>query len=151
MKAHELNVISQVNYRYFGAKLDTLDDMYGALGKATYKIAVVGKSKRTSTGIDVFEIDKLGVYIRDTFDFNDSDSISEPLGVWSKERCLSKAETAAYLAMPPVQIARTFQGFVPVFNRDFRRWQRAHNAGGDFVVFSDVKWIASPIREVRIP
>jgi hypothetical protein len=151
MRAHQLDPISQVNYKKFGAKLDTLDDMYGAIGKAVYKIAVVGRSKRTPTGADVFEIDKLGIYIRDTFDFTEGDGVPEPLGVWSKDRCLSKAETAAYLAMPPVQIARTFQGFVPVFNRDFRRWQKAHNSGGDFVVFSDVKWIVPPIREVRLP
>ena len=151
MTALDLDAISQVNRREIGAKLDTLDDMYGALGKATYKIAVVGRSKSSPIGGDVFEIDKLGVYVRDTYDFNDAGKLSEPLGIWNKERCLSKAETATYLGMAPVQIFRTFQGFVPVFNRDFRRWQSAHNSGGDFVVFSDVKWIEPPFREVKIP
>jgi len=124
---------------------DTMDDMYGALGKATYKIAVAGRSKPSPSGIDLFEIDKLGIYVRDTYDFNDDGKLSEPLGISNKEPCLSKADMAAYMAMAPVQIARTYQGFVPVFNRDFRRWQQVHNSGGDFVVFSDVKWITPPV------
>jgi hypothetical protein len=150
MNAHELNVTSQVNRQEFGSLFDTLDDMYGALGKAFYKIAVVGKSKRNPAGVDIFEIDKLGVYIRDTYDFND-DILPEPLGIWNKERCLSKKETAAYLTMEYPLRAITFPGFVPVFNSDFRRWQQAHNSGGDFVVFSDVMWIASPVSSVEIP
>lgn len=151
MTARELDRLSQVNFTDFGATLDTLDDMYGALGKASFKIAVVGRSKSSPTAGDVFEIDKLGIYVRDTYDFNDDGGVPEPLGIWNKERCLSKAETAAYLGMVPVQIARTFQGFVPVFNSDFRRWQQAHNSGGDFVVFSDVKWVVPPVSVVKIP
>jgi hypothetical protein len=150
MTAIDLEVISQVNFTRFGAKLDTLDDMYGAIGNAAYKIAVVGKTRYSPTG-DIFEIDKLGVYVRDTYDFNDDGAVPEPLGVWNKERCLSKAETIEYLALSPAQIYRTFQGFVPVFNGDFRRWQKAHNSGGDFVVYSDVKWVEPPISWVKIP
>ena len=37
-------------------------------------------------------------------------------------------------------IESDFEGFVAVYNRDFRRWQKVHNSGGDFVVYSDVKW-----------
>ena len=29
----------------------------------------------------------------------------------------------------------------PIFNSDFRGWQEKHNAGGDFIVFSDVLWL----------
>ncbi|HEJ9509830.1 TPA: hypothetical protein SMN05_003634, partial [Proteus mirabilis] len=36
------------------------------------------------------------------------------------------------------------KGYVPVFNRDFRRWQDENNEGGDFIVFSDVYWIDTP-------
>lgn len=38
-------------------------------------------------------------------------------------------------------LARDFTGFVPVFNADFRKWQAKHNAGGDFIVLSDVLWL----------
>lgn len=152
MNARDLDKICQVNFIRFGETLDTMDDMYGALGKASYKLAVVGKTRKSSVpGRDAFEVDKIGVYIRDTYDFNDDGVFPEPLGIWNKERCLSKPEMAAYLTMTPAMIARTYQGFVPVFNGDFRRWQKAHNSGGDFVVFSDVKWLPSPIREVQIP
>lgn len=151
MSAYDLDSTSQVNRKEFGTTLDTLDDLYGALGKATFKLAVVGRSKRSSSGIDIFEIDKIGIYIRDTYDFNDSGMTPEPLGIWNKDRCLSKAESAAFLTMPPVMIAKRFQGFVPVYNSDFRRWQKAHNSGSDFIVFSNVKWLEPIIREVRIP
>ncbi|TFW32185.1 DUF6402 family protein [Massilia horti] len=151
MKAYELNMTSQVNRVEFGSLLDTFDDMYGALGKATVKIAVVGESKGNPAGIDIFEIEKLGVYIRDTYDFNDDGIVSEPLGIWSKERCLSKEEIAAWWLMELRDRFKMFPGFVPVFNSDFRRWQQAHNSGGDFVVLSDVMWIDPPVNPVKIP
>lgn len=152
MCARELEETSQVNFSKFGQAMDTLDDMYGALGNAIFKLAVVGRTKQSAVyGREVFEVDKLGVYIRDTYDFTDDFHGSEPLGIWSRKRILNKLETAAYLGYSPVMIAQTFQGFVPVFNRHFRRWQQVHKEGGDFVVYSDVMWLPSPIREVPIP
>ncbi|MGL4481012.1 MAG: DUF6402 family protein [Lactococcus garvieae] len=39
--------------------------------------------------------------------------------------------------------------FLPVNNSDFRNWQDKHNAGGDFIVFSDVLWL-NPLPNQRI-
>ncbi|HGJ6339010.1 TPA: DUF6402 family protein [Salmonella enterica subsp. enterica serovar Livingstone] len=37
-------------------------------------------------------------------------------------------------------MVRSYSGFVPVFNSDFRLWQKKHDAGGDYIIFSDVFW-----------
>lgn len=152
LSARELEAISQVNYAEFGSKLDILDDLYGALGIALLKLAVVGQTLPVLGG-SVFRVERVGIYVRDTYDFSDSWP-PEPLGVWGRSRCLSKAETAAYMASYMAgafgALAREFSGFVPVFNRDFRRWQRAQRSGGDFMVYSDVKWLDAPVREIPL-
>lgn len=150
MSAKELDMSAQVNRATFGEYSDTFDDLYGAIFKATLKVAVVGRTRYSSQlSKDIFEIEKLGVYVRDTYDFN-SDWFTDAaagLGIWSRDRLLSKAETAEYRAnqanAPIGWMANhiKYKGFVPVKNRDFRRWQEKHGTGGDFFVFSDVKWL----------
>lgn len=111
-------------------------------------MAVVGKAYRSwSTGKDVFEVDQLGFYIRDTYDFNAGwiDDAFMGLGVWSKQRLLSKAEMINYktLSSDPslLQVRdKSYRHFVQLRNSDFRRWQQGCKGGGDFYVFSDVHW-----------
>lgn len=163
MKAIELEDLCQVNRKGFGEAYDVINDMYGAIGTGTMKIAVVGKTKVSDlTGRDNFVIEKIGLYIRDTYDFTDdpkwkNHGLSEPLGVWSRNRCLTKEESAEFflsrtrVTIPLAMNNLKFKGFVPVANKDFRRWQDAHNSGGDFIVYSDVKWIEPPVQEVELP
>ena len=40
---------------------------------------------------------------------------------------------------------------MPLYNDDFRRWQKAHNAGGDFVVYSDIKWYRDNFPVIDLP
>ncbi|CCW29048.1 conserved hypothetical protein [Xenorhabdus nematophila F1] len=42
------------------------------------------------------------------------------------------------------KLYRDYNGYVAVFNKDFREWQKIHKEGGDFIVFSDVYWIEPP-------
>lgn len=72
------------------------------------------------------------------------------LGIWSRERVLSKAKSLVYATSSPMSRALFFPGFVPVRNIDFRRWQAAHNSGGDFFVFSDVLWIPSDVDAIDL-
>ncbi|GGP26710.1 DUF6402 family protein [Silvimonas amylolytica] len=150
--ARELDATCQIQYCGFGARMDTIDDLYGAIGTAILKLAVVGQSKGA-----FFYVEKLGVYIRDTYDFTDAKLVlgkiatpfhkPEPLGIWSRDRCLSKYEMVSYMAAMNESwsvVGDAFPGFVPVFNIDFRRWQDKHHSGGDFLVYSDVKWFAPP-------
>ena len=143
----------QVNLKPFGAYNDTFNDLFGAVNKGTFKLAVKGQAMRSPvTGSDIFEIDKVGIYCRDTYDFNASwyTDMAIGLGVWSRDRCLSKAEMAAYIGSPPALRAARFPGFVPTKNVDFRRWQKARNEGGDFYVFSDILWVQPHIDHVPL-
>ncbi|WP_416240276.1 DUF6402 family protein [Raoultella terrigena] len=47
-------------------------------------------------------------------------------------------------------LVRDYSGFVPVFNSDFRLWQKKHWAGDDFIVLSDVLWMDSLPQDKKI-
>lgn len=134
--ARECDAYSQINYLKIGGLTDTIDDVYGAVGNGSLKIAVCGYTTQVS-GVDYFQVTQTGLYLRDTYDFTGD---NELLGIWSRKGVLSKAGMAAYAVNP---MFYAIQGYVPVFNRDFRRWQDAHNSGGDFVVYSNVQWQSS--------
>lgn len=151
--ARVLDATAQVNTIVVGGLLDTIDDWYGAIGNASLKFAVNGYSG-AHHGRPAFFVDRVGVYLKDTYDFVDGGKyISEPLGVWSKNGVLTKAGSAAYLASYGSALfgilAREWSGFVPIYNSDFRDWQDKHNSGGDFIVFSDVLWL-SPLPHQRV-
>lgn len=144
MNAYELNILGSIKNTSFGLAFDTIDELRGALGKATLKLSIVGHSEYIKK--DIFIVKKLGLYIRDNYEFSGD---SEFLGVWSKKRVLSKAETTQYMALYYTgafrKLNQLYPGFVPVFNKDFSTWRENHliekkESGGDFVVFSDVEW-----------
>ncbi|RYH23198.1 MAG: hypothetical protein EON54_24945, partial [Alcaligenaceae bacterium] len=115
----------QVNIQIFGEYTDTFDDLYGAIFKGTLKLALIGKVTRSwLRHQDTFEIDAMGVYMRDTYDFNAEWSADQiyGLGIWSKQRLLKKHELLQYRSAIPQINAINFPGFVPVKNADFSRW-----------------------------
>ena len=137
----------QINYVPFGSKLDTLDDMKGALANAQLKVAVSGRVARNWLEQDCFLVEELGVYVHDTYEFIDG-LLPQPLGVWSRDRCLSKAEIVLWLPMGPIGRMTAFHGFYGVGNSDFNSYRAKHGLGGDFVVYSDIKRIklAKPVK-----
>jgi len=147
----ELEDTAQVNMTLIGKKTDTVNEWYGAIGSANLKICVRGcvenRNKET-----FFNVESVGYYLKDTYDFID-DGYPEPLGVWSRDRILSKAESSIYISSYLSgfwgNLARQYSGFVPVFNEDFRKWQAKHNSGGDFIVFSDVYW-TTPLPQKKV-
>jgi hypothetical protein len=152
-KAKELDLTCQINKISFGGLADTMDDLFGAVFKATLKIAVVGKTSRSFLSKrDFFEIERVGIYLLDTYDFNANwfEDAFFGLGVWSKKKLLSKKEMMSYMATPLPSLHRAFPGFVPAYNEDFKRWQRQRNEGGDFFVFSDVMWLPPNVEFVYI-
>ena len=138
-----VDATSQINFMPFGSKLDTIDDMKGTLAKAQLKLAVSGRVARNWLEQDCFLIEELGIYVYDTYEFiDDGDAwYSQPLGIWSEDRCLSKVEMAKWIAMGWPTNVIAYPGFVPVFNRDFNRYRTKRGLGGDFVVYSDIKRI----------
>jgi len=158
-KASVIENISQINVRPFGHYTDTLDDFYGAIFKATLHVAVVGYTTLAPlSNKDVFVVTDVGYYIRDTYDFNDGngwmdklvDYTTGGLGIWSRDKMLSKWETIAdysnnlkaALTYPKLYKGfwKEYGNFVPVSNGDFYRWAAKHGTGGDFYVFSDILW-----------
>lgn len=139
-----LDATAQVNYKIIGSKFDTVNAWYGAMGNSVLKICVRGYTTIIN-GKHAFTIELLGFYLKDTYDFVDESRISEPLGIWSKDRILDKKESALYMSSYLAgffgELTRSYSGFVPVFNEDFRRWQKKHNAGGDYIILSDVLWV----------
>ncbi len=103
---------------------DPLDDLYCSLG--VFGIHVVASG--TVTPIDPKNIKaghrvtivKLGYYIKDTYDFNED----QPLGYWSDGGVTKIAHG----------------GSVTVENMHFRTWRTRFGHGGDFMIFSDVRW-----------
>lgn len=142
-----LDATAQVNYKRIGALSDTINDWYGAMGNSNLKVCVQGYTKVVN-GQCKFIVKRLGFYLKDTYDFLEDSilgiDIPEPLGIWSKNGVLNKAETLTYLSRYNSEMYEElviyFKGYVPVFNSDFRKWQNKHKAGGDFLIFSDVYW-----------
>lgn len=118
-----------VNYRTVG--LFDLDDMTAALGRFTFRVVVVG-TITPETGSPISHrvtITNVGVYIRDSFDFNGN----QFLGYWDDSD--NSVSMVNFLSGDAVS------------NADFRSWRSTHGRGGDFLVFSDVKWMSLTSRD----
>ncbi|MBI0133656.1 DUF6402 family protein [Snodgrassella alvi] len=141
----EIDTFNSVNSTTIGDYLkgfgETIDDYFGAIGKANLKLAVQGYQDR-SGGKNVFITKQIGFYIKDTYDFLGN----EFLGVWHKDGVLNKKQMLLYVGYQGsqdwVSIANmNMQWAAQVYNSDFRRWQQVRNTGVDFMVFSDVLWL----------
>jgi hypothetical protein len=119
---------------------DPLDDLFAALADFNFNFVTEGTVERLP---DVNEkaryrvtLDKIGIYVQDSYDFNDNPVslkpttwISQPLGYWD---CADKDASK-----------KPGPGAYYVTNQDFREWREQHgnSKGGDFLVFSDIKVI----------
>ncbi|SFO03933.1 DUF6402 family protein [Xenorhabdus japonica] len=145
----EIDTFSVVNSRGFSSKFDTIDDWYGAMGNSNMKVAVKGYVDKLNNK-DVFVTEQIGMYLKDTYDFVGS---NEPLGIWSKNGVLDKVSSVDYAALYAtgswMALWIKYNGYVPVINDSFRKWQKKHNEGGDFIVYSDVLWM-NPLPQHKI-
>jgi len=152
--ARQLDVSAQVNYALLGELSDPLDDMYGALGTALLKVCVSGKAfvreDSVSHRVDgYFEVERLGFYIRDQYDFNGF----QFLGIWTENQILNGSELKKSLLSGDVPIFDIGgKPFAAVTNGDFRQYRKQVGMGGDFIVYSDVMWVGAgtviPLGEV---
>jgi hypothetical protein len=118
-----------INYRVVSFALSDLDDMTAALGNFTFRVLVAGTITAASSGSGYqVTITEVGVYVRDSFDFNGS----QFLGYWDDSD-------------NSVSMMNPLSG-TGVSNSDFRDWRSANGRGGDFIVYSDLKRtvLASP-------
>lgn len=147
LSAIELDKVSQFNFISIGNTLwekatDKLDDVYGALGSFIIKVAFTDlQVTKDSNGFIKLEINELGMYVRDTYEFmNDGDD--QPLGYWGfkgviKPGIISELTRRAYIDEGGDRYFRvTNSSFV-----NYRKNQKANNKTGDFFVYSTVKRI----------
>lgn len=112
---------------------DPLDDLFGALANFNLRLLASGRIEAASDGEHLVTVERYGVYVQDSYDFEDSKPalgspsswVSQPLGYWN--------ETAKAVSKIPGF------GYDYVTNADFRAWRKAKGFGMDFLVYSDVK------------
>ncbi|MNV79927.1 hypothetical protein D3C71_1734990 [compost metagenome] len=90
----------------------------------------------------------ISVYVKDNFTFTDeAGHASQYLGHWSRSHVaiVPAHQTAAmvnigWLDYPVAQgdVHAKDAVLYPVKNSDFRAWQRKHNQGGDFIIYTDM-------------
>jgi hypothetical protein len=97
------------------------NDLVAALGAFTFRVVVAGSVTPVLPGGHEVTITKVGVYVRDSFDFEGF----QFLGFWDDA-------TNTVSAINP--LAGT-----AVFNSSFREHRDKYHLGGDFLVFSDLK------------
>lgn len=142
LSAIQLEETSQFNWLPIGASTwekatDSLDDVYGALGSFAIKIAATKfRTMANDHGYPAIEIEEIGLYVRDTYDFlNIGDD--QLLGYWSKKG-VQRPGIASYLTNSgyiDVNDVRHFK----VTNGSFNDYRKKWKKGGDFLVFSTVK------------
>lgn len=97
-----------------------LSDLVAALGAFNFRVVLAGSVTPTSSGQYQVEVTKVGVYLRDSFDFEGF----QFLGFWDD----SDNSVSAF---------NPFSG-TAVYNSTFRDYRSQNNNGGDMLVFSDV-------------
>jgi hypothetical protein len=171
LNAVQLHYESFLNGLPLGSKYDDFDDLYGALGRYSMRVAAAGytepvKDNRGNILRYNIYIEKVGLYIRDTYDFIGD---TQPLGSWRfggvKEGWIKNGFKVYVYDDPDIAINDTFREVKPgetppdpyysVKNKsynDYRKMSQARNLksaktekppkgnGGDFVIYSDVKW-----------
>ena len=120
-----------------------LDDLYGSLGRFAWYAAVVEAiytaPAKGSPGS--FNVSKVGIYVRDTFDFNGG----QYLGHWNekgvridKVAALGVAVNSEFECDWPMD-GGTLGRLQPINNSDFNSYRDKNKKGGDLLVFSDVR------------
>jgi hypothetical protein len=122
---------TQIQFRKVSQNpLGTLDDMFAALANFNFNFVVEGSVECISATPAKYKvtIDKVGIYVRDSYDFNDKkgDWFSQPLGLLS---CVNDELNR------DLDLSRHY-----ITNESFRAWRDYHGngRGGDYLVFSDI-------------
>lgn len=132
-----------IQFRVVGGNMDMLigpmDDLRAALANFTFRVVVAGSVEpemidrqvasgtpvKVASGNYLVTIEEVGIYVKDSYDFNDATGEDQDLGNWNME-----SNT----------VGRTgLNGGFNVHNSDFRKWRAANQKGGDFLVYSDLR------------
>ncbi len=128
------------------------DDLTGALGSFNFHAAIA--YAEFNGDATVAKVKGIYVYIRDNYTFTDKPGeASQYLGHWSQKGvvivpCSAAASILDKPWLPyvdyPVAIGDVRVSgnvYYPVKNSSFRQWAMRHKRGGDFVVYSDWRFV----------
>jgi hypothetical protein len=125
-----------VQHKPVGKLSDPIDGLYAALGQFTFRVLVEGNVRLMKSGGETlrsFTIYRIGVYIIDSYNFNDNPTginpitwVSQPLGYWNPE--------TNYVGGDPRK------GYY-VNNQSFQDYRNKTGKGADFMIYSDIKVI----------
>lgn len=127
------------------------DDLNGALGSFNIYAAVAYATFNNDASIA--DVSGIYVYIKDNYSFTDkSGKTSQYLGHWSSKGIivLEYNGFASYLGKPALYRSYSVRMgnpevkgnvYYPVHNKDFREWALKHQRGGDFIVYSDYRFV----------
>lgn len=104
-----------------------IDHLTAALARFNFHVIALGTiDAADKPNRFTFTVSELGVYVRDSYDFNDAAGEDQDLGRWDPD---------------DDSVGRTFMsGGTAVHNSDFRKWRDQNNRGGDYLIYSDVKY-----------
>jgi len=113
-----------------GSSLDmatsSIDHLTAALARFNFHVVVHGliSGPEKAGGLAQFQVSEVGVYVRDSYDFNDAPGEDQDLGNWD---------------LDDNSVGRTWMnGGTSVRNSDFRAWRSANKKGGDYLIYSDI-------------
>ena len=115
---------TQVQYAQVEGEFD-LNQYDAALHGFNFYSIVAGCATKDSSGeVTNVSINNLGIYLRDSWDFQDK-SYPQYLGAWN-----FKTNDVNFIGGP---------GYTHVWNGDLREYQKTSGRGGEFWVFSDIE------------
>jgi Family of unknown function (DUF6402) len=155
--AQKINLLLTSQWKRSGAP----DDLTGALGSFVI-YAAIGHARVTwniEAQRKMATVTGIWMYVKDNYTFTDDKSErSQYLGHWSSNGVIvipldAVAETSPYIPYidSPVTLGDPLAKgnvYYPVYNSDFRQWAIKHQRGGDFVTYSDRRYVpvVPPIR-----
>ena len=127
-----LPLVEQFYYKSFPysfSVFDDLNDLFGTLGKFNFRLAAKGFLSIENETVYI-NVTKIGVYVRDSFDFTNSGFPDQDLGNWN---FINKTVDKNLISSN-----------YSIENSDYQRLRTHHNKGGDFRIYSDVKEVSIP-------
>ncbi|QIE26440.1 hypothetical protein SBC1_42830 (plasmid) [Caballeronia sp. SBC1] len=148
--AQKINLLLTTQWERSGAP----DDLTGAIGSFNFYAAIgharIGWDRASRQKIAT--VTGVWVYVKDNYTFTDKQGDrSQYLGHWSSNGVIvipldAVAATSPYI--PYVEYPVTLGNplvkgdvYYPVYNSDFRKWALKHQRGGDFVTYSDRRYV----------
>lgn len=121
---------SPANIDVWGTTDDDLDDLYAALANFVFRMAAGGSITKKKDHYQI-TVNTAVFYVRDSFDFIDGGFVgilmSQPLGYWNIEENKVTVDNE--------------DGYRYINNESYRDYRAAMGIGGDFILFSDLKYV----------